>query len=92
MERVQRYPESLPDEREREAKAAAALKLLDTETGQPTLPDSVVNQVASRYGPAGAAPRGGGAVGPGTVTGNNAVQDLMPSDASGGLSWEDRLR
>jgi hypothetical protein len=86
MERVQRYPETLPDEREREVEAAAKIGLLDAKTGQPSLPDRVVSQVASKYGPGGQ-----GGVGS-TGRADDSVKERMPSDASGGTVWEDWLR
>jgi hypothetical protein len=39
MEHAQRYPETVPGEREREAKAAAKIGVQDPNTGEPILPD-----------------------------------------------------
>jgi hypothetical protein len=90
MEKVQRYPETLPQEREREATAAAKLGLFDLETEEPRLPDQVVNQVIARYGTVGAGlPPGSSPSGSSAATG---LEVPMPSDASGGTSTENRIR
>jgi hypothetical protein len=82
MEHVKEYPESLPQERLREAQAAEQIGVLDARTGLPILSDRVVSEVVSRYGTAGGA----------ASATHNPVQDLMPSGSSGGTVTEDRLR
>jgi hypothetical protein len=92
MENLQVYPESLPGERRREIEQAGRLGLAD-KTGQPQLPNAIVNHVIARYGTAGATRPGGAASTGGAATPNGeAVGEPMPSDASGGTRSEDRLR
>ena len=81
------YPETLPGERQREDQQLQRLGLQDQATGLPRLPEQAVATVIARS-------RGGGAAGqplPGAA-GNEALEQLRPSFASGGTALENQLR
>jgi hypothetical protein len=86
-------PERPKGELERQDRNAAGLGLYDTKEQSPHISDDLVRKVAARPEAAGA-----GAMSPGTaVEGADGhepgrPQENMPSDASGGLATEDRIR
>lgn len=71
-------------ERRSENDGLARHRLLNTETGLPTIPADVAQRVIGSVGAAGA---GGGNAG-----GREGLQAPMPSDSSGGIFTEDRTR
>jgi hypothetical protein len=100
-------PEIGAAERNRESAELAKLGFYDAETRMPRLPDSVheggpasvTGTAGLQGGPPGARERGegtGGAQGPGEVTDaplrEKSLAQTMPSDSSGGLSTENRMR
>lgn len=89
MEHVQRYPETVPGEREREIEEAARVGVFNAETGEPVLPERAAAAVLSRYGAGSGAAPAGAATSP---TAAPSVKKLMPSDSSGGTAPEDWLR
>jgi hypothetical protein len=77
-----------------------AADLLNKDTGLPRLPADAARKVLSNQGAAlstggarGAGSSPGGAAGPGSAgTRKNEILEPMPSESSGGMSMEDRLR
>jgi hypothetical protein len=93
MERFQRYPETVPGEREIEMQESARVGVLDPQTGSPILPDRAVATVLSRHGSGGGAVTGRTApAAAADQAGTPAVKALRPSDSSGGTATEDWLR
>ena len=71
------------EEVEKERQALAGIGLWDEKTGRPMVPDQALAGIITPRQPAGSA--GQGELPQGLV-------EPMPSDSSGGVNWENRLR